>query len=148
MSRTLLLAPAIAAVSMLLPGRASAEPKYPHLHQALYEMKEAHKQLKEAGHDFGGHRERALEGLDAAIRQTEKCLREVGDPYHEDFRPREGVYHEYKNFVHLRHSVVEMKEARHALKDAPHDFKGHRDEAIRFLDYAIEQCEKCLPYCK
>jgi tetratricopeptide (TPR) repeat protein len=147
MSRMLLLVPAIAAVSMLLPGRASAEPKYPHLHHALYEMKEAHKQLKEAGHDFGGHRERALEGLDAAIRQTEKALEAIGDPYH-GYTPREGTYHEYKNFVHLRHSVVEMKEARRELKEAPHDYKGHRDEAIRFLDYAIEQVDKCLPFCK
>ncbi len=148
MSRTLLLIPAIAAASMLLPGRASAEPKYPHLHHALYEMKEAHKQLREAGHDFGGHREKALEGLDAAIRQTEKCLKEVGDPYHENFRPPEGIYREYKNFVHLRHSVVEMKEARRELKDAGHDFKGHREDAIRYLDYAIEQTEKCLPHVK
>jgi len=147
MSRTLLLVPAIAAVSMLLPGRASAEPKYPHLHHALYEMKEAHKQLKEAGHEFGGHREKALEGLDAAIRQTEKALEAAGDPYH-GFKPQEGAYHEYKNFVHLRHSVVEMKEARRELKEAPHDYKGHRDLAIRYIDYAIEQVDKCLPYCK
>jgi hypothetical protein len=147
MSRMLLLVPAIAGLGLLWPGRASAEPKYGHLHHALYEMKEAHKQLKEAGHDFGGHREKALEGLDAAIRQTEKALEAAGDPYR-GYKPGEGIYHEYKNFVHLRHSLVEMKEARDELKRAPHDFKGHREDAVRYLNYAIEQIDKCLEHAR
>src|SRR6516225_1875614 len=35
-------------------------PHHPHMHHALHELKEARVELKEAAHDFGGHREKAL----------------------------------------------------------------------------------------
>jgi hypothetical protein len=147
MSRLMLLVPAALGLGLLLPGRALAEPKNPHLHHALYEMKEAYKQLQTAGDKFEGHKDKAMRGLDAAIHQTEKALDAVGDPY-KGFTPSGDIYRGYANHAHVRHAVVVMKEARDDLKGANHDFKGHRDLAIHYLDYAILELDKCMPYLK
>jgi hypothetical protein len=47
---------------------------HPHIHAALRELREARRELKEANHDFGGHRLEALKATDHAIRQLEKAL--------------------------------------------------------------------------
>jgi len=49
--------------------------KHPHIHAALKELKEARKELKEADHDFGGHRVEAIEAIDKAIVQLEKAAK-------------------------------------------------------------------------
>jgi hypothetical protein len=143
MSRLLLLVPVAVGFGLLMPNRAAAEPHNPRLHHALYEMKEAYKQLQVAGDQFHGHKDSAMKGLDAAIRQTEKALAAVGDPY-VGFTPPAGIYRGYANYAHIRHSLVVMNEARNELKNAPHDFKGHRDLAVHYLDYAILEIDKCL----
>ncbi len=143
MSRLALLIPVALAVGVLVPGRANAEPKNPKLHHALYEMKEAYKELNTAGDQFHGHKDAAMKGLDAAIRQTEKALAAIGDPY-VGFTPPGSVYLHYANYKHIRHSLVVMNEAKSDLQHAPHDFKGHRDLAIHYLDYAILELNKCL----
>ena len=51
-----------------------AEP-HPHIRAALHELREARNELKTAAHDFGGHRDEALEATDNAIRQLEVCLK-------------------------------------------------------------------------
>ena len=61
-----------------VPAAANAEEKkerHPHIHHALHELKEARKELKEANHDFGGHRVKAIEAIDVAIEQLEKALK-------------------------------------------------------------------------
>src|ERR1700733_8080726 len=120
MFRSLVAATAVAALTLLLPGRAAAEPKHPYMHRALHEMREAHKELKEAKHDFGGHREQALRDLDAAIRQTEKALEAVGGPF-KGWVPEKGVYDKYKTHPHLHHALHEMREAHKKMKEADHD---------------------------
>lgn len=44
---------------------------HPHLNTSIEELREARKELKEAPHDFGGHREAAIRAVDAAIEQLE-----------------------------------------------------------------------------
>jgi hypothetical protein len=143
MSRSLILTVGAALVGLLMPGLALAQPKHPRLHEALYEMREAHKELKEASNTFGGHKEKALEALDAAIRQTEKALEAVGDPY-KSFTPAKGVYEPYKDFKHLRHGLDRMRIAVKELRDAQGNFGGHRDAAVKDLEIAITQVEKCI----
>jgi uncharacterized membrane protein len=48
---------------------------HPHIRAALHELHEAQGELKRAAHDFGGHREEALEAVDKAIHQLEVCLK-------------------------------------------------------------------------
>jgi hypothetical protein len=49
--------------------------KHPHIRAAMKELKEARKELKEAAHDFGSHRVDAIDAIDKAIVQLEKCLK-------------------------------------------------------------------------
>ena len=61
-----------------MAGASAAQEKkerHPHIHAALKELKEARRELKEADHDFGGHRVEAIEAIDKAIVQLEKALK-------------------------------------------------------------------------
>jgi|ERR1700730_3168496 len=59
------------------PSAAEASPaeRHPHIRAALHELREARAELKAAAHDFGGHRDEAVEATDKAIRQLEECLK-------------------------------------------------------------------------
>ncbi len=148
MTRSLLVTAVFAGLTVLGPGtsRASAE-EHPRLHAALYEMRHARTELKEAKHDFGGHRAKALEALDAAITQIEKSLKAVDDNV-KGVEPAKAVYKDYVNHPHIRHAVVEAKEARAELKAAAHDYKGHREKAVLALDEVVDQLGKALKYAK
>ena len=148
MTRSLLVTTAFAGLTLLgfaVPRAAAVE--HPRLHAALHEMREARTQLKEARHDFGGHRAKALEALDNAITQVEKALKAVGDNV-KGVEPGKEVYKGYANYPHIRHAVVEAREARAELKDAAHDYKGHREKAVLALDEVIDQLGKALKYAR
>jgi hypothetical protein len=49
--------------------------RHPRIHAAIQELKEARKDLKDADHDFGGHRKAAIESIDHSIEQLEKALK-------------------------------------------------------------------------
>jgi hypothetical protein len=54
---------------------AEAQPgKRWHMHIAIEELRGARKELKEASHNFGGHREKAILAIDEAILQIEKAI--------------------------------------------------------------------------
>jgi hypothetical protein len=83
-TRTLLLAACLSVAGVGLwtstggPPPANAQEKkerHPHIHAAIKELKEARRELKEADHDFGGHRVKAIEAIDHAIEQLEKALK-------------------------------------------------------------------------
>src|SRR5262245_31515600 len=105
---------ALAALALVAAPEAQAQ-KYPRMVAALGELKEARIDLKEAKHDFGGHRVKALAALDDAIEQMDKALRAVGiDPAF--VPPGKEVYREYKNHPHIRHALHELRVARTELK--------------------------------
>ena len=49
---------------------------------------------------------------------------------------------------HIRAAIQELREARHELETAAHDFGGHRKEAIEAIDNAIKQLQQALQYDK
>jgi hypothetical protein len=49
---------------------------------------------------------------------------------------------------HIRAAIQELKEARHELETAAHDFGGHRKEALDSVDVAIKQLQLALQYDK
>ncbi len=74
-----LLSPAVVASYQFLASppvakAADKEERHPRLHAALKELREARKELKDADHDFGGHREKAIESIDHSIKQIEESL--------------------------------------------------------------------------
>jgi len=122
-------------------------PKYPHLHHALYELKETRIELKEAAHDFGGHREKALKATDAAIVQLELALKGAGDPY-KALKVAPELYKKFEHHPHMHRAIHELKEARVQLKEAKHDFGGHREQALKDVNHAIEQLELALKFAR
>jgi hypothetical protein len=137
---------ALLAALIALGLAGAAEAKHPHLHHALHELRKAHHDLKTAAHDFGGHRVKALKAVDAAIVQVEKCLHWKKDDY--KLKIDEKVYKKYEHHPHIHHAIHELRLARHELKEAPHDFGGHRAKAIKDIDHALVQLELCLKHHK
>jgi hypothetical protein len=113
------------------------------MHHALFEMAKARVELKEAAHDFGGHREKALKAIDEAIPHMEKALEAAGDKY-VAVEPSAEVYKKYESHPHLHHALHEMEEAHTELKEAKHDFGGHRKKALEKVDHAIEELKEAV----
>src|ERR1022692_740046 len=67
-------APVAAAVPA--PVAAPAMPPHPHIDEALEAMRNAKHHLETAEHDFHGHRMKAIEHLNQAIREAEICASE------------------------------------------------------------------------
>lgn len=144
--RRLFFAIAAFAASAALAPRADAK-EFPHMVAALGEMKEARTELREAAHDFGGHRAKALQALDYAVEQMDLALRAVGvDATFVPAKPE--VYKGYKHCPHIHHALTELRHAREQLKDAAHDFRGHRVKALEAVDGAIAQLEKAVKFAK
>ena len=45
---------------------------------------------------------------------------------------------------HIRAAMEELRQARHELQTAAHDFCGHRAEAVQVTDQAIKQLHEAL----
>jgi hypothetical protein len=65
-------APAVALVAP--PATAPPPPRHPQVKDALEAMRAAKHHLETAAHDFDGHRVKAIEHLDQAIREAEICM--------------------------------------------------------------------------
>jgi predicted metal-dependent hydrolase len=63
------------ALTAVAAAGESKKEKYPHIEAAIRELHEAHRCMKDAPHDFGGHRVEALELINRTIRQLELCLK-------------------------------------------------------------------------
>ncbi|HKV06366.1 MAG TPA: hypothetical protein VJO53_14820 [Candidatus Acidoferrales bacterium] len=48
----------------------------------------------------------------------------------------------------IRQAIASLRRAKDHLNHAAHDFGGHRVDAIRAIDAAIEQLQTCLQYDK
>jgi hypothetical protein len=145
LSLLLALAGVVLALSPLPRARAE-DRQHRHLQAALHELKESRNELEKADHDFGGHRKKAVEAINAAIEQTEGCLKFARIEIRYDEKPD---YKQYRNSPHLRHAVVELREARTELKEAPRDLFGeHRDRAVKDIDLALEQIGECVKFAR
>jgi hypothetical protein len=51
------------------------EGEHPEMQAALQSLQDARKHLEKAGHDFGGHRQAALNHVDAAIEEMHAAFR-------------------------------------------------------------------------
>jgi hypothetical protein len=132
-------------------GRASAQNHtLHHLHHALWELKDARIELKESTWTFGEHKVKAERAIDDGIRQIELILRNVGDfargePKRSDLREE---YKKYEHHTHLHHAVVELRHAHKELKEARHNFGGHKEAALRDIEIAANQIEILLKHAK
>ncbi|MBZ5682540.1 MAG: hypothetical protein LAO24_20810 [Acidobacteriia bacterium] len=63
-----------AAAAPAAPAVAAMPERHPHIDEALESMRAAKHHLETAEHDFGGHRVKAIEHLNAAIHEAEICM--------------------------------------------------------------------------
>jgi hypothetical protein len=123
--------------------RAANAEEGPHAHliAAIWEMREAKAELKDER--FKKHREQAEKDLDVAIAETEKALKEAKIDYEGYKGPKEPkeYYKAYKDFPHLRHAVVELREAK---KEIALEKKFDFGRATKAIDVAIERVDEAL----
>jgi hypothetical protein len=145
MGRKLLVGMALIGILALAPGLAGAQEKMEHkrLHAALFELREARREVNDAKHDFGGHREKALLAIDGAIDSIKKLLRIKGDDVRGLDRSRE-FYKGFKDNPRLRQALIDLREARKELSEAKGDFGGLKKRAFRDIDFAIDQIQVLL----
>ncbi len=140
----------VAALMLASVPQVWAQPPHPHhhLHHALWELRDAHKDLKESKKSFGGHKEKALHAIHHAIEQVELILKHTGDnvkgvPTRGDLS---AEYRKYKHHPHLHHALHEAKHAHKQIEAAKHNYGGHRERALHAIHHAIEQIELCLKH--
>jgi hypothetical protein len=57
-----------------------------------------------------------------------------------------GIAEAQERHPRIREAIRALRGARDDLQHAAHDFGGHRDDAIRDCDRAVDQLEACLKY--
>jgi hypothetical protein len=149
------LVPGLGLLSLVLTvllwgdvSRAAAEERHSRIHVAIAELRNARTELQEANHDFGGHRVKAIQEIDATLVQLEKALMFVGDK-----RPFKGAPvaengKKAEHFPHIHRALHELRETRTELKEARHDFGGHREQALMDVNASIAQLELCLKFAR
>ena len=63
------------AAAAAVPAPAPAPQAHPEIRDALEALRTARTHLKDARHDFGGHRAEALKEVDRAINQLQICMK-------------------------------------------------------------------------
>jgi hypothetical protein len=132
-------------------GRASAQKHaLHHLHHALWELRDAKKELKESTWTFGEHKVKAEHAIEDGIKQIELILKHSGEfakgePKRSDLREE---YKKYGHHAHLHHAVVELRHAHKELKETRYTFGGHKEAALRDIEIAANQIEILLKHAK
>jgi hypothetical protein len=139
-------------VSSSVRAEAAAEAKehHPRIHEALQELAAAKVELEKADHDLGGHRADAVKAVERATRQLEKALefakgadassvKTIADTP----KAEADVKH-----PHIHAALTALRDTRKELKDAAHDFGGHRADALEAVDHAIKELKAALEFDK
>ena len=118
--------------------------KYPHMHHAMESLREARKELDLSEDVFHGHKQDAIDHVEAAIKTIQKGLKEQSDEaaLPATLPPARNLDDDH--YPHVRHALERLKDAKTELEAADHIFAGHRDEAISHTDKAIKQLEDAL----
>jgi hypothetical protein len=144
MVRLLPFLPVLALLG-LLPGSANAEPRHPHLHHVLYDIKQAARELAEAKSEFGGYKGPAIEDLNEAAAQVEKLLKAASDPVAPNYMPDPNAVAGYKDLKHLRHAEDQIERALKELKASnAAGVSEYKEKAIAALEKAWLQVFVCL----
>ena len=113
----------------------------------LHELIEARRELKEARHDFGGHRKEALEAVDDSIRTLREMLRVRGDRV-PGIERRRDFYKSFRDNPHLRRALTDLREAREELRSARGDFGRLKERALRDMERASREIERALKHAR
>jgi F0F1-type ATP synthase membrane subunit b/b' len=132
-------------------ARAAERERHPEIRKAIGALERARGDLRNAAHDYCGHRAEALEATDNAIRQLRLAL----ESDRADFDAPPAAFFENAAYVapasieRERHpkiweAVHALERARDDLQHAAHDFHGHREEALEAVNRALNQLHAAL----
>lgn len=148
-------------------GALKSKPKterHPAIRRAERELREAKGHLEKAAHDFGGHRVAAIKDIDKALHQLRVALkfdspkrRATVPPVKSTAptatpgipaagKPKAAPGTEKHPQIHK--ALHKLHQAKRTLENAAHDFGGHRVDAIKDIDRAINQLKQALAYDK
>ncbi len=138
----------LAGLALVAAPPAHAQERTPQrIYNALYEMEKARDELKAEKGDLGGHKERAVEYLDTAIRQTEKALRE-GKCEVKRLITEEKELGRYPHHAHAFQVLVALKAARVELAEARYIPEREREQAIKDIERAEREVEETVKFLK
>ena len=147
------VAVAVGAGPAAAADKKADRPSHVILADALHQLRSINHTLEMANHDYGGHRAAAVHDIKAA----EKQIRLLLDHVHKHYQPKKGEKHpkdiplkepQLLSDQQLADAIPELRYTVQHIKDAGHDFGGHKDKAIKDLDTAIVQLENALKFSK
>lgn len=162
-TRMALLAAPLLAVLLAGPAAAQArkgprKPREPQqqsnqqLRQALHVLHSVKKTLQAADHDYGGHRAAAVRDVSAAAHQLRLALNHGKHSATGKRKPGQGGKKPHEPQVlsdqQLAGTIPVLRETITVLRNANHDYGGHRAKAVTDLQMAIHQLEKALAFSK
>jgi hypothetical protein len=125
------------------PTIAQADEPFPHLMHAKWEMIKAKEEVEDKR--WERHRKDIIADLDAAIEETNKALAfGKAEWKYEGPKDAKKVYGEYKEFPHLHHAIVELKEARKEVEGKAHEKYERKEHTVKAIDKAISRLEDAI----
>lgn len=140
------------------------------LAHAAHEIKAVIESLEKAKHDFGGHREAAIkdckaaekqlreghefdlkheqEGKDKSADKSADKAADKSDPSGAKSDPaaKDAKHHEPSEHARIEHAITILEKAIDHLQKAPHDFGGHRVDAVKDCQAAMKQLREALAF--
>jgi hypothetical protein len=127
-----------AAVLLVAAAAASAfAPDQPRMQAARADLQAARAQLRNATTDKGGHRNRALEHIDAALSEVAAGIR---------FDRRHDDENAAPDQPRMQEALDKLQSARSNLEAATDDKGGHRVKALDHVNKAIDEVKKGIEY--
>jgi hypothetical protein len=132
----------------------AADNGQPKMQAALTALNTALTEATAAEANKGGHREKAIEQINAAIEATNAGIQYAASHANEAGAEEgpaapEPVDEEVKGSgsqPHMANAVVALREARKQLKEAKHDKGGFRGKAMEHTNHAIEQLHEGIRF--
>jgi hypothetical protein len=130
---------------------AKQEEIFPHLDPALSLLKQAQSELQKGASDFGGHRETALQHVNAGVADVQTAidtyLKEHPSPGVRNTVPLEPVPVKPGDpYPHMDNALRLLQKAESHLNAAWSIYKGKREEALEQVKIAIAEIQKGEAY--
>ncbi|HET6251516.1 MAG TPA: hypothetical protein VFE47_27775 [Tepidisphaeraceae bacterium] len=124
--------------SPLVPTAQAKWHDHPKLEAAYNSIKDAKDYLESSPSDFHGHKKSAIEAINVAMHHLRLCAEEEALP------SADTENAPFAEHPRLHTAREHLKVARDFLHDSHENFHGHKEEAVKALDVAIREIDKCL----
>jgi hypothetical protein len=128
---------------LVLSAGAQEKIKYPKLHAALYELREARKELEGIKGDAGGHKKKALAASGDAVRSV-KLILAVNDEDTSKVKRGKEFYKSWKAYPRVHAALADLKEAKAELEGTKEDFQGNKKQALKHIEDASKEIRALL----